>query len=63
VMSRTRSNNRGSYSSSATSQERDRTPITSGELRDMDAGDAVVENRSEWWIGKVAKPSRIRKWL
>jgi hypothetical protein len=63
VTSRTRSNNRGNYSSSATTHERDRAPITSGELRDMDSGDAVVENRSEWWIGTVAKPSRIRKWL
>lgn len=64
VTSRTRSNSYSSgYSSSETTQERDRGPITSGELRDMDSGDAVVENRSEWWIGKVAKPSRIRKWL
>lgn len=64
VTSRTRSNSYSNgYSSSATTQERDRGPITSGELRDMDSGDAVVENRSDWWIGKVAKPSRIRKWL
>ena len=63
VTSRTRSNTQGTYSSSATSREQDRTPITSGELRDMDTGDVVVENRSEWWIGKTAKPSRIRKWL
>ena len=63
VTSRTRSHTQGSYSSSATSREQDRTPITSGELRDMDTGDVVVENRSEWWIGKTAKPSRIRKWL
>jgi hypothetical protein len=63
VTSQTRSNTQGTYSSSATSREQDRTPITSGELRDMDTGDVVVENRSEWWIGKTAKPSRIRKWL
>jgi hypothetical protein len=63
VTSHTRSNNQGNYSTSATTHERDRGPITSGELRDMDSGDAVVENRSEWWIGRVAKPSRIRKWL
>ena len=29
----------------------------------MDTGDVVVGNRSEWWIGKTAKPSRIPKWL
>lgn len=63
VTSRTRSNSPGSYSSSETTHERDRSPITSGELRDMDSGEAVVESRSDWWIGKVAKPSRIRKWL
>ena len=63
VTNRTRSRSRESYSSSSTTREENRAPITSGELRDMDSGEVVVESRSEWWIGKVAKPSKIRKWL
>jgi len=64
VTSRTRSNSgSGRSSSAATTRERELSPITSGELRDMDSGDVVVESRSEWWIGKIPDSSPIRKWL
>jgi hypothetical protein len=48
------------FSSSRSSREVDRTPITSGELRQFDSGECVVVNRTEWWIGRVAQLENVR---
>lgn len=40
-------------SRSRTTREEERTPITSGELKQFRAGDAIVKNRTMWWIGRV----------
>jgi type IV secretory pathway TraG/TraD family ATPase VirD4 len=48
------------FSSSRSSREVDRTPITSGELRQFDSGECVVVNRTEWWISRVAQLNDVR---
>lgn len=47
-------------SSSRTQREEERSPITSGELNKFRAGDCVVVNRTDWWIGRVELLEAVR---
>jgi hypothetical protein len=58
VVTTTENTRRGEWtpeSSSKTERETDRTPITSGLLKQFEEGDCVVKTRGNWWVGKVAQ--------
>lgn len=50
-------------SSSRTEREEERSPLTSGQLNEFRAGDCVVVNRTEWWIGRVELLEEVREKL
>ena len=46
-----------------TYKEKDKTPITSGLLRDFEPGECIVVSRTAWWHGHSYEPHEIRESL
>lgn len=44
-------------------EEKDRTPFTSGTLKEFDTGECVVISRTHWWLGQIELLADIRERL